>query len=354
MLKIGIVGLPNVGKSTLFQAITKIKVDCSNYAFCTIDPNIGVVSVPDSRLDKLAQVLNPEKKIYAAVEFIDIAGLVEGAHKGEGLGNQFLSHIKEVDAVLYVLRDFKNENIINTRQSINPLEEKQVLDMEMGLKDLSLAEKRLEDLEKEVRSQDKETKKELEIFEKIRNILAKGELLSEHMWSENEEKKLRSCQFLTFKPKLYLINAKNEEINLEVKEYFEKSNLKYLTMDVLGELELLEFSREERESLGLKKDSGLDELIKKTYSLLDLITFFTIKSKETRAWSIKKGSTAPEAGGKIHNDFQERFIKAEVINWKDLIEVGGVHQAREKGLLRLEGKNYIVQDGDILEIKIGN
>ena len=354
MLKIGIVGLPNVGKSTLFQAITKIKVDCSNYAFCTIDPNIGVVSVPDSRLDKLAQVLNPEKKIYAAVEFIDIAGLVEGAHKGEGLGNQFLSHIKEVDAVLYVLRDFKNENIINTRQSINPLEEKQVLDMEMGLKDLSLAEKRLEDLEKEVRSQDKETKKELEIFEKIRNILAKGELLSEHMWSENEEKKLRSCQFLTFKPKLYLINAKNEEINLEVKEYFEKSNLKYLTMDVLGELELLEFSREERESLGLKKDSGLNELIRKTYSLLDLITFFTIKSKETRAWSIKKGSTAPEAGGKIHNDFQERFIKAEVINWKDLIEVGGVHQAREKGLLRLEGKNYIVQDGDILEIKIGN
>ncbi len=375
MLKIGIVGLPNVGKSTLFKSITKKQVDCSNYPFCTIDPNIGTVAVPDFRVEELAQTLGSQKKIYTTIEFIDIAGLVEGAHKGEGLGNKFLEHIKETDAIVYILRAFIDENVANTRQNINPIKEKEILNTEMVLKDLFLAEKRIADLEKQMRTGDKETKKELEMLNKARQTLLEGGLLSELSWSKEEKQTMKPYQFLTLKPKLYVLNGKEEEIPVSSCPLHSSScplhchpeaegrripsntlnNLKenFIVMDIAAELASMDFTPKERQELGLPQDTKINELIKKAYQLLDLITFFTIKSQEARAWAIKKGSTAPQAGGAVHTDFEEKFIKAEVINWKELADSGGIHQARQKGLIRLEGKDYIVQDGDVLEIKAG-
>lgn len=348
MLKIGIVGLPNVGKSTLFKIITKKQVDCSNYPFCTIDPNIGTVAVPDFRVDELVRVLNSQKKIYTTIEFADIAGLVKGAHKGEGLGNKFLEHIKETNAIIYVLRAFFSQNVASTRQNIDPLEEKEILDTEMALKDLSLAQKRVSDLEKQARTGDKAVKKELEIIKKVQGFLEEGRPLSEFSWNNEEQQTIKPYQFLTLKPKLCLINGKENEISKNILNNLKES---FIIMDIATELAGMDFTPEEREELGLPKETKINELVKKAYQLLDLITFFTIKSQETRAWAIKKGSTAPQAGGTVHTDFKEKFIKAEVINWKELADSGGIHQARQKGLIRLEGKDYIVQDGDVLEIK---
>ncbi len=339
-LSIGIVGLPNVGKSTLFQTITKKKVDCSNYPFCTIDPNVGVIAVPDERVDKLAKLTNSTKKIYTTIEFVDIAGLVEGANKGEGLGNKFLANIREVDAIIYVLRCFKNEKIISAQPKTDILKDKEILDTEIALKDLATVEKRIQGLQKEIKQGT--DSKELKVLLKAQNFLSKGEMLSEKSWDKEEKKALNSYQLLTLKPRLYLLNGSEQEAPKEIIEIFKKNNWQFLVIDILTELEAADFSPKERASFGLCAESKINALIKESYKLLDLITFFTTGPDETRAWTLKRGSTAPQAGGVIHSDFETYFIKAEVINWQDFIN---------KGLIRTQGKEYIVQDGDVIEIK---
>jgi len=350
-LSIGIVGLPNVGKSTLFETLTKKQVDKANYPFCTIDPNIGVVAVPDERVDKLAELTKSQKKIYTTIDFIDIAGLVKGASKGEGLGNKFLANIREVDAIVYVLRAFLNNKIINTQNSINPFKDKEILDTELILKDLETIEKRLKSLEKELKNKNKEIIKEYESLLKAKNLLEQGKILIEEFFTEDEIKQLKQYQLLTLKPRIYLLNGKEEEVSQDIINEFKKNNWPYLIIDLLTEFEAADLSKQERRELGLPEETELDILIKKSYQILGLITFFTTGPDETRAWAIKKGTAVPQAGGIIHSDFEKHFIKAEVINWKDLISVGGFTQAREKGLIRTEGKEYIVQDGDVIEIK---
>ncbi len=350
-LSIGIVGLPNVGKSTLFQTITKKQVDTANYPFCTIDPNVGVVAVPDERVDQLAFLTNSLKKIYTTIEFFDIAGLVAGASKGEGLGNKFLANIRETDAIVYVLRAFSAKDIINTRPEINPLADKEILDTELILKDLETVEKRLNNLEKDAKTGNKEILKELEIMNRAKQFLADGKVLVEQGFNEDELKIIKQYQLLTLKPRIYLLNGKDEEVPKEILEGFQKNNWHFLIIDILIEFEAIGLSKEERSTLGLPLDSELDILIKKAYEILDLLTFFTTGPDETRAWTIKKNQKAPQAGGVIHSDFEKHFIKAEVINWKDLLGAKGFANAREKGLIRTEGKDYIIQDGDVIEIK---
>ncbi len=350
-LSIGIVGLPNVGKSTLFQTLTKKQVDCSNYPFATIDPNVGVVAVPDERVDKLAELEKSAKKIYATVEFVDIAGLVKGASQGEGLGNKFLSHIRETDAILYILRAFLRGEVINTQPNVNPLRDKEILDMELILKDLETIQKRADSLAKEVKAGQKEAAKEAEAVAKTQAFLEKGLILAEQDWTADEKKILQNYQLLTLKPRLYLLNAKDEEVLPEAIETFQKHHWPFLIIDLLTEEEAADFDQAERVSLGLRLESELDLLIQQSYRLLDLITFFTTGPDETRAWTVRKGSLAPPAGGVIHSDFEKHFIKAEVVNWQVLLDCGGYVQAREKGLIRTEGKDYVVQDGDVIEIK---
>lgn len=343
-LSIGIVGLPNVGKSTLFQTITKKQVNIANYPFCTIDPNVGVVEVPDERVDKLADLTKSLKKIYTTIEFFDIAGLVKGANKGEGLGNKFLANIRETDAIVYVLRAFLNKDIVNTQREINPLSEKEILDTELILKDLETFEKI---------TAKKEDSKESEVFKKVKEFLENGKILSEQKskHSDEEIKIVNQYQLLTMKPRLYLLNGKDTEVPRNITEEFQKNNWPFLTIDVLTEFEAAALNKEERASLGLPQESEMDILIKKAYEILGLLTFFTTGPDETRAWTIKKGQKAPQAGGVIHSDFESHFIKAEVINWQDLLQAGGFARAREKGLIRTEGKEYLVQDGDVIEIK---
>lgn len=350
-LSIGIVGLPNVGKSTLFQTITKKQVNIANYPFCTINPSVGVVAVPDKRADKLAELAKSEKKIYTTIEFFDIAGLVKGANKGEGLGNKFLANIRETDAIVYVLRAFLNKDIINTQPEINPVAEKEILDTELILKDMETVEKRISGLAGDSKSGKKEALKELEILGNVKTFMEAGKILSEQSFSPEELKIIQQYQLLTMKPRLYLLNGRDEEITSSVIEEFKKNNWLFLTTDVLAEFEAADLSEEERLSLGLPQESELDALIKKAYEILGLITFFTTGADETRAWTVKKGQTAPQAGGIIHSDFETHFIKAEVINWQDLLDSGGFSQSREKGLVRTEGKEYLVQDGDVIEIK---
>ena len=352
-LSIGIVGLPNVGKSTLFQLLTKNPVDCQNYPFCTIEPNVGVVAVPDERVEKLAELTNSAKKIYTTIEFVDIAGLVKGASQGEGLGNKFLANIREVDAVVYVLRAFGNDKIVNVQSGIDILRDKEILETELVLKDLETVENRLESLQKDIRAGKKEAVKEAEILSKALGFLSQGKTLIEQAWPDEEKKAIVSYQLLTAKPRLYLLNGSENDVSPELKETFYKSNCVFLIMDILMELEAADLTAEEKASLGLAEESKINELIKESYRLLDLITFLTTGPDETRAWTLKKNKTAPQAGGVIHSDFESRFIKAEVINWQTLLTSGGFSQAKEKGLLRTEGKEYIVQDGDVIEIKSG-
>jgi len=348
-LTIGIVGLPNVGKSTLFKTLTKKEVLIANYPFATIDPNVGVVLVPDERVDKLAELSKSKKKIYATVDFVDIAGLVKGAAEGEGLGNKFLSHIREVDAVLYVLRAFQKSDIVNTQNEVNPLKEKEILDVELILKDLDTINKRIDALSGDFRAGRKEAIREMAVVKKAKDFLSQEKVLIEQEFTDDEKEILNSFQLLTFKPRLYLLNGTPEEAT----EHWRVGPSNDLVIDVATEYEAEGLSREDRIGLGLPELSETDILVKKSYELLNLITFITTGEDETRAWTIKEGDTAPIAGAAIHSDFQDKFVKAEVVFWQDLLDCGGYPKAREQGKLRTEGKEYVVKDGDVIEFKHG-
>jgi GTP-binding protein YchF len=363
-LSIGIVGLPNVGKSTLFNALTKKSVLVANYPFATIDPSVGVVAVPDERLWKLSEFSKTQKTVPAVVEFVDIAGLVKGASDGEGLGNQFLTNIRETDAIAEVVRIFEDDNIIHVDGKINPVKDIEVINLELILADLQTVTKRLSNLTREVKTGKKEAILENGLVEKIKVALEAGKLASTVIPDEFERSFLKSLHLLTSKPFMYILNKKAGGKNLdEIKDtrwdalvkFLNESNSKWVIVDAGIEHELKDIDdkdkKELREGLGAS-DDGIDDLIKKGYELLNLITYFTTGEKETRAWTIGRGWTAPKAGTAIHGDFEEKFIRAEVIEWDKLIESGSFGNAREKGLLRTEGKEYIVKDGDVMEFKI--
>jgi ribosome-binding ATPase len=346
-LKVGIVGLPNVGKSTLFKALTKNPVDIANYPFCTIEPNVGIVKVPDERLDKLAKMSKSAKVVPTVIEFVDIAGLVAGAAQGEGLGNKFLAHIREVDAIAQVVRVFENSDITHVHNKIDPQNDIEVINTELILADLETVTKRITKLEKEARGQNKEAIKTLEIIKNIKNFLDEGKLARELKISDEDFELVRDLQLLTWKPMLFVLNTSEVETQ-NIASLLEKYPT--VAIDIKIEEELSQMSMEEAAELGMS--SNLDQLILKSYEILNLITFLTTGEDETRAWTIKKSSTAPIAGRAIHSDFEEKFIRADVINWEKLLEAGSWSKARDLGTLRTEGKEYIVQDGDVIEFKI--
>ncbi|PIP73042.1 MAG: redox-regulated ATPase YchF [Candidatus Lloydbacteria bacterium CG22_combo_CG10-13_8_21_14_all_47_15] len=355
-LSIGIVGLPNVGKSTLFNALTKKAVAAENYPFTTIDPSVGVVAVPDERLWKLSEFSHSEKTIPAAIEFVDIAGLVKGASAGEGLGNKFLANIREVDAILEVVRIFDDANITHVHGKVHPLSDIEIINLELMMADLQTVAKRLGNLEKEVKRGDKDAHAEKSLLEKISAILEAGKLAQDAELSKEEKMMLQGLHLLTMKPILYAFNMKVGSNNIDVSSFADLIS-KYVVFDAKIEDELKEFEGEERavfrQELGAAEGSdGIDALIRASYELLELITFFTTGEDETRAWTIKKDSTAPEAGTAIHTDFRDKFIRADVIHWQTLLDAGSYAAAREKGMVKTEGKEYIVADGDVIEFKI--
>ena len=357
-MKIGIVGLPNVGKSTMFNSITNAGAECANYPFCTIEPNVGVVAVPDERLDKLTKMYKPQKTTPAVIEFVDIAGLVKGASKGEGLGNKFLSHIREVDAICEVVRCFNDDNIVHVDGSVEPLRDIETINLELIFADIETIDKRLDKARKNLKA-DKKYQFEIDTLEKVKGTLEEGKSARTLDYSDEEKEILKDAFLLTMKPILYIANVSENELENpfdnenvgKVSQYAKSENAEVIPLCVKLEEELSSLDKEDKiemlHELGLE-ESGLDKVIKSSYKLLGLMSFLTAGEPEVRAWTIKIGTKAPQAAGKIHSDIERGFIRAEVVSYDDLIREGSMNGVKEKGLMRLEGKDYIMKDGDIV------
>jgi GTP-binding protein YchF len=361
-LEVGIVGLPNVGKSTLFNAITKAGAEAANYPFCTIEPNVGVVDVPDARLDKLTELYNPKRTVPAAMRFVDIAGLVKGAAQGEGLGNKFLAHIREVDAVAQVVRCFEDSNITHVEGNLDPIRDIEIINTELCLADLDTVEKRIERSRKMLKSGDKKFQQEIDLLEKIKTALEDAQPARRVVRDEEELALVKDLNLLTLKPILFVANVSEEEVAdyegnsyvAKVKEYAAQEGAEVIVVSAKLEAEIAELpdaeAREFLADLGLN-ESGLDKLIRASFKLLGLITFLTAGEPEVRAWTITNGTKAPRAAGKIHTDIERGFIRAEVVAYEDLIAAGSLVAAKEKGLVRLEGKDYVMKDGDVVHFR---
>ena len=357
-LNCGIVGLPNVGKSTIFSAVTSAPAEAANYPFCTIDPNVGIVAVPDSRLDRIAELIPPERKIPATVEFVDIAGLVKGASKGEGLGNQFLMNIRETDAIAHVVRCFDDPNVIHVNGKVDPISDVEIINTELALADLDVCDKALQRLEKRARTGgDKEALAQVVALEKCKPALEEGKMLRQISFTKEDLHALRGFNFLTLKPVMYIANVSEDGFTdnpylTKLEDYAAKENSIVVPVSAAIEADLASMEPEDRkefmDSLGIS-EPGLNRVIRAGYKLLGLQTFFTAGPKEVRAWTVKVGATAPQAAGKIHSDFERGFIRAQTIAYDDFIKYGGENGAKEAGKLRSEGKDYIVQDGDLFE-----
>lgn len=362
-MKLGIVGLPNVGKSTLFNAITKAGAESANYPFCTIDPNVGIVAVPDERLDKLAEMYNPDKVTPTAIEFVDIAGLVKGASRGEGLGNKFLAHIREVDAIVHVVRCFEDQNIVHVDGSVGPKRDMETINLELIFADLETIEKRIEKTNISLKSHDPKVKAqyqmEMDVYQKIKAGLEKGQPVRAMDLTDEERAVARQAFLLTDKPVIYAANVSEADLTggtdtnpwlAELKACVDAEGAEMIVISARIEEEIAQLDEADRKEylkeLGIK-ESGLDQLIKKSYKLLGLISFLTAGKQEVRAWTITKGTKAPQAAGKIHSDFEKGFIRAEIVSFDDLMACGSYAAARDKGLVRLEGKDYVMQDGDV-------
>jgi GTP-binding protein YchF len=358
-MKIGIVGLPNVGKSTLFNAITKAGAESANYPFCTIEPNVGMVCVPDKRIEELGKMYETQKTTYATIEFVDIAGLVKGASKGEGLGNKFLSHIRETDAIAHVVRCFEDDNIVHVNGKIDPIGDIETISLELVFADIETLEKRMDRVGKMTKSGDKKAIAEMELLRRLKTHLEDGKPVRTFEMTDDERETLKDAFFLTDKKVIYVANVNESQLPTidtdpyvqKVRDYAKAESAEVIALCAKLEEELSELDDEDKEMMmqdyGID-ESGLDKLIKASYSLLGLISFLTSGKDECRAWTIKKGTKAPQAAGKIHTDFERGFIKAEVVSYDDLMKYGSYNATREKGLVRLEGKDYVVKDGDII------